>query len=172
MCEQVQQTKSRMTGMITPLLPKESVEKPMLLETEFAPGMHLFIGATGQLSTERPGNGGFRIWKYDSKDDAAAEVRLSLCFPRRTLAARPCCCAPLSRALRRHALALGRQSHGVARHGVARHALRHGALLCRPGLRATSARRYMCVLYTRFWFVKMVTGRHASRRWPWRRAWR
>jgi len=70
----VQQTKSRMTGMITPLLPKESVEKPMLLETEFAPGMHLFIGATGQLSTERPGNGGFRIWKYDSKDDAAAEA--------------------------------------------------------------------------------------------------
>ena len=76
MCEQVQQTKSRMTGMITPLLPKATVEKPMLLETEFAPGMHLFIGATGQLSTERPGNGGFRIWKYDSKDDAAAEVLL------------------------------------------------------------------------------------------------
>jgi hypothetical protein len=63
-----------MTGMITPLLPKESVESPMLLETEFAPGMHLFIGATGKLSAERPGNGGFRIWKYESKDDAAAEV--------------------------------------------------------------------------------------------------
>jgi len=47
---------------------------PMLLETEFAPGMHLFIGATGKLSADRPGNGGFRIWKYDSNDDAAAEV--------------------------------------------------------------------------------------------------
>ena len=48
----------------------------MLLETEFAPGMHLFIGATGKLSADRPGNGGFRIWKYDSKDDAAAEVMI------------------------------------------------------------------------------------------------
>ena len=46
----------------------------MLLETEFAPGMHLFIGATSKLSSERPGNGGFRIWKYNSKDEAAAEV--------------------------------------------------------------------------------------------------
>ena len=70
---QAQQTNSRMTGMITPLLPKASAEAPMLLETEFAPGMHLFIGATGELSADRPGNGGFRIWKYDSKEDAAAE---------------------------------------------------------------------------------------------------
>ena len=54
----------------------------MLLETEFAPGMHLFIGSTGKLSTERPGNGGFRIWKYDSKDDAAAEVMIVVhCLP-------------------------------------------------------------------------------------------
>jgi hypothetical protein len=74
-----------MTGMITPLLPKESVESPMLLETEFAPGMHLFIGATGKLSAERPGNGGFRIWKYESKDDAAAEVCEVVCLPRCTL---------------------------------------------------------------------------------------
>lgn len=71
---QAQQTNSRMTGMITPLLPKASAEAPMLLETEFAPGMHLFIGATSELSADRPGNGGFRIWKYDSKEDAAAEV--------------------------------------------------------------------------------------------------
>jgi len=69
-----QQTNSRMTGMITPLLPKAMTDSPMLLETEFAPGMHLFIGATGRLSADRPGNGGFRIWKYDSKDDAAAEA--------------------------------------------------------------------------------------------------
>ena len=60
--------------MISPLLPPKSTEAPMLLETEFAPGMHLFIGATSKLSSERPGNGGFRIWKYNSKDEAAAEV--------------------------------------------------------------------------------------------------
>ena len=77
--EQAQQTNSRMTGMISPLLPKATTESPMLLETEFAPGMHLFIGATGKLSSDRPGNGGFRIWKYDSKADAAAEVLLLCC---------------------------------------------------------------------------------------------
>ena len=63
-----------MSGMIAPLLPKDVTKNPMVLETEVEPGMHLFIGATGKLSSERPGNGGFRIWKYNNKDDAAAEV--------------------------------------------------------------------------------------------------
>jgi|LauGreDrversion2_3_1035106.scaffolds.fasta_scaffold94898_1 hypothetical protein len=85
----ITQTMSRLNGMITPLLPKMMTQKPMLLETEFAPGMQLFIGATSQLSLERPGNGGLRIWKYNSRDDAAAEVSLFPCiFPALLMPAR------------------------------------------------------------------------------------
>lgn len=70
----LQQPNGRMSGMIAPLLPKDATKNPMVLETEVEPGMHLFIGATSKLSSDRPGNGGFRIWKYNNKDDAAAEA--------------------------------------------------------------------------------------------------
>ena len=36
--------------------------------------MHLMVGAVGKLTTERPGNGGVRIWSYESRQAAAAEV--------------------------------------------------------------------------------------------------
>jgi len=70
----LQAPNGRMNDMIAPLLPSKVTESPMLLETEVAPGMHLLIGATSKLSAARPGNGGFRIWKYDNKEDAAAEA--------------------------------------------------------------------------------------------------
>eukprot|EP00286_Rhodomonas_abbreviata_P017447 CAMPEP_0181342948 /NCGR_PEP_ID=MMETSP1101-20121128/31299_1 /TAXON_ID=46948 /ORGANISM="Rhodomonas abbreviata, Strain Caron Lab Isolate" /LENGTH=215 /DNA_ID=CAMNT_0023454493 /DNA_START=13 /DNA_END=657 /DNA_ORIENTATION=- len=66
---------NKMAGMITPLLPKGlRKQHPMLLETEVAPGLTLMIGATGKLSAQKPGNGGFRIWNYANKQDAAAEA--------------------------------------------------------------------------------------------------
>jgi leucine dehydrogenase len=63
-----------MSSMIAPLLPEEVIENPQILAKEVAPGVQLMIGATGELSKLRPGNGGFRIWKYPSESEAAAEA--------------------------------------------------------------------------------------------------
>ncbi len=60
--------------MILPLLPPPAVKSPMLLEVELPDGILLMVGAVGTLTSERPGNGGVRIWSYESRQAAAAEV--------------------------------------------------------------------------------------------------
>ena len=62
------------TSMIQPLLPSDVSASPMLLKKEVSPGINLMIGATNRLSSARPGNGGFRIWKYGSVEAAAEEA--------------------------------------------------------------------------------------------------
>jgi len=66
--------KCRSTKLVAPLLPKSRSEAPHLLETEVGGGMKLMIGASARLSKNRPGNGGFRIWKYPTQKAAAAEA--------------------------------------------------------------------------------------------------
>ncbi len=60
--------------MIVPLLPPHAVKSPMLLEVPLPDGILLMVGAVGRLTSERPGNGGVRIWNYESREAAAAEV--------------------------------------------------------------------------------------------------
>ena len=60
--------------MIVPLLPPRAAKSPMLLEVPLPDGMRLMVGAVGRLTTERPGNGGTRIWSYESREAAAAEA--------------------------------------------------------------------------------------------------
>jgi hypothetical protein len=67
-----------MSDMITPLLPQKSVKSPMLLEVPLQDGMRLFVGAVGRLTAQRPGNGGVRIWSYESRQAAAAEVSTAM----------------------------------------------------------------------------------------------
>ena len=65
---------NRVSDMIVPLLPPHAVKSPMLLEVQLPDGILLMVGAVGTLTSERPGNGGVRIWSYESRQAAAAEV--------------------------------------------------------------------------------------------------
>lgn len=66
------------SAQVAPLLPKAKSEAPEILKHDLGQDMTLMIGAASTLSAGRPGNGGFRIWQYESQEAAAAEVKFDL----------------------------------------------------------------------------------------------
>jgi len=62
-------------SMITPLLPNASAEACQVLRKTLPDlGVELMVGVAVPITNLRPGNGGFRIWNYNSGDDAASEA--------------------------------------------------------------------------------------------------
>ena len=82
--------------MIVPLLPPRAAKSPMLLTTQLPDGIQLMVGAVGRLTSDRPGNGGVRIWSYNSRQAAAAEVQSK---PRNALSVLPLTAWPQAIAL-------------------------------------------------------------------------
>jgi leucine dehydrogenase len=62
-------------SMITPLLPNTTQSSSQVLRKSLPDlGVELMVGVAVPITNARPGNGGFRIWNYDSGNDAASEA--------------------------------------------------------------------------------------------------